>query len=396
MLLAGLFSATAGAVQYFSIRSALAHLNRAYDSRGREIGAALAAMAGESYSSKKRPALSELLHRVKEVGSDQSGEFEILNIALVDAATGRIYAHNDPAMTARDAKHPFGEKRYASISNLPRRSPVHVEVLKSLPLEIPYLKFIGNYREYVLQAFPELKRSGMQYHIGAAVYVRENQYASARLHIIVQANGQKLYLNSLSDEMLKSLIALGIGFLLASLLISLLFFLTAPRTAAWMRRSNSASDGREESRSESDSDSESKLKSKSKSKSKSEVETEIDDKALDEGRAEARAEGTETGAQEFTVPFGPEDRRKGDRRALERRTGDRRVGGRRQSSVGDFSELEVVLEEENAPIKLPPRPAPAMIGGSVSRSVAREPRTSGPRAVVLDAIPLDEESEEEY
>ncbi len=225
------FLCIGGAVGFTAYRAAIVTLEQGQSitsSRGRELGVALAAMAGENFNS--NPGLVKLSATMKEVvrtSKSRGDYFEIQEIGLLDGR-GNLLAHNDVARLAKQADKVFQGEKYEKVMNLLKRSPVLTDTLETAPIENPYAEFLNR--------FLPRKLTTVKYHMGFAVFQVDDTTATGRLHMIVTVRGPKAFLPAMERLFIPAVIATAAASLALTIFALILLLIYGSISAKSARR----------------------------------------------------------------------------------------------------------------------------------------------------------------
>ncbi len=218
---AGVFFAAAAAggyALYKQTETAHRQVQELAHSRGREVGLALATMAGEVAKDKGYVSLTSTFQEVVRQSRSQNQDFQIDEIFVVDA-DGKLRAHNDVVKLAKDSQTKEYEKaEYKQVLSTSRRDPV---IERNLPVPVDPAR---PYDVYLAKVFPNFANERL--HLGVAVFAVDADFATAGVHLYVTIKTVPRILESLRDSSIWILaVASGVSFLVTSLLVFALYFI---------------------------------------------------------------------------------------------------------------------------------------------------------------------------
>lgn len=226
--------AVGGYALYKQTDNAFRQVHDLAHSRGREVGLALANMAGEVAKDKGYVSLTSTFQEVVRQSRSQNQDFQIDEIMIVDA-DGKLRAHNDVVKLAKDSQtKEYEKKEYKEILSAARRDPVTED---SLPVpEDP----ARPYDKYLAKIFPGIANERL--HLAVAIFAVDADFATAGVHLFVTIKTVPRILDSVRDSALWILaVASGTSLLVTFFLVIALYFI-AVRPAA--RSSGAAPVGR--------------------------------------------------------------------------------------------------------------------------------------------------------
>ncbi|MCB1164562.1 MAG: hypothetical protein KDK33_00300 [Leptospiraceae bacterium] len=190
-------------------------------SRAGQLAVSLGAQASEATSPEALVSLCETMKQLVEDSQMSARGFVVEKSFLLDLE-GRILAHNDVAMVAKDSGITYTEEKFRDVLANARRYPLDVTVVgrtdyrPKAPLAalIPFLeKYIPDLRAY-------------EFHVAYAVYLPDADVPSGSLHLFLRNDGIHRILDLYWSSVLRTLTYSAISYAGLTFILSILLAFT--------------------------------------------------------------------------------------------------------------------------------------------------------------------------